>query len=362
VSEYQYYEFQAVDRPLTRQQMSELRRYSTRAEITPTRFVNSYNWGSFKGNAEQWMERYFDAHLYFANWGTRILMLRIPERLLDKEVLEEYCADETGLSFHLAAGSFILSFTSEVEDHDPSQDEGALSSILPVPSGLMRGDHRALYLGWLLAVQSGEVDDETPEPRLPSGLRHLDASLEALADFLRIDRDLVGAAAEGIPDGRTEGLSGEEIGAWVRSLSAEEKDSYLTRLIEGEDSHLAAELFQRVARKRKCVPAAEAELRRTAGQIRARAEIIAEARKREEAERRAREKARHEREAAEKRLKYLQSLAGRESDLWAKADGLIATRQPGPYDEAVSLTGFERSCRYGWNGRRFPRSHGRRPQ
>ena len=95
MSEYQYYEFQAADRPLTRQQMSELRGYSTRAEITPTRFVNSYNWGSFKGNAEQWMERYFDAHLYFANWGTRILMLRIPERLLDKEVLEEYCADET---------------------------------------------------------------------------------------------------------------------------------------------------------------------------------------------------------------------------------------------------------------------------
>ncbi len=42
MSKYQYYEFQAVDEPLTRQQMSELRGYSTRAEITPTRFVNSY--------------------------------------------------------------------------------------------------------------------------------------------------------------------------------------------------------------------------------------------------------------------------------------------------------------------------------
>jgi len=117
VSEYQYYEFQAIDRPLTRQQMSELRGYSTRAEITPTRFVNSYNFGGFKGDAEQWMERYFDAHLYFANWGTRILMLRIPEGLLGEEVLNEYCA-ETGLSFCLAAGSFILSFTSKYEDYD----------------------------------------------------------------------------------------------------------------------------------------------------------------------------------------------------------------------------------------------------
>jgi hypothetical protein len=31
VSEYQYYEFQAVDRPLTEREMRELRAYSTRA-------------------------------------------------------------------------------------------------------------------------------------------------------------------------------------------------------------------------------------------------------------------------------------------------------------------------------------------
>ena len=161
MSEYQYYEFQAVDNPLTRQQMSELRGYSSRAEITPTRFVNSYNFGSFKGNSEQWMERYFDAHLYFANWGTRILMLRIPERLLEEEALDEYCT-KAGLSFYLAAESFILSFTSEVEDYGSYEGEGALSSILPVRSGLMRGDRRALYLGWLAAVQAGEVDDGPP--------------------------------------------------------------------------------------------------------------------------------------------------------------------------------------------------------
>ena len=50
MSEYQYYEFQAIDRPLTDKQMQELRKYSTRATITPTSFVNVYNWGSFKGN------------------------------------------------------------------------------------------------------------------------------------------------------------------------------------------------------------------------------------------------------------------------------------------------------------------------
>ena len=38
MSEYQSYEFLALDRRLTAQEMAELRSISTRAEITPTRF------------------------------------------------------------------------------------------------------------------------------------------------------------------------------------------------------------------------------------------------------------------------------------------------------------------------------------
>lgn len=36
MSEYQHFEFRAIDRPLSRAQMDELRRYSSRARITPT--------------------------------------------------------------------------------------------------------------------------------------------------------------------------------------------------------------------------------------------------------------------------------------------------------------------------------------
>lgn len=78
MSEYQYFEFQAVDRPLTAREMRELRAYSTRATITATRFVNHYDWGDFKGDPTVWMEKYFDAFLYVANPGIRWLMLRFP--------------------------------------------------------------------------------------------------------------------------------------------------------------------------------------------------------------------------------------------------------------------------------------------
>lgn len=49
MSEYQYYEFQAVDRQLSDKEMEELRSFSTRAEITPHSFTNDYSWGSFSG-------------------------------------------------------------------------------------------------------------------------------------------------------------------------------------------------------------------------------------------------------------------------------------------------------------------------
>jgi hypothetical protein len=76
MSEYQYYEFLAVDRPLTAADQAEVRQLSTRARITATSFTNEYHWGDFKGSPDQMMQRYYDAHLYLANWGTHRIMLQ----------------------------------------------------------------------------------------------------------------------------------------------------------------------------------------------------------------------------------------------------------------------------------------------
>ena len=60
MSEYQYYEFMAVDNPLNEKDMQALRNLSSRAQITPTSFVNEYHWGDFKGKPLSLMEKYFD--------------------------------------------------------------------------------------------------------------------------------------------------------------------------------------------------------------------------------------------------------------------------------------------------------------
>jgi len=67
------------------------------------------------------------------------------------------------------------------------------------------------------------------------------------------------------------------------------------------------------------------------------AEQSAAERRRKEAERTAAERDRREREAAEARDRYLSDLARRETAAWHKVDFLIATKQPGKYDEAVKL-------------------------
>ena len=61
MSEYQYYEFVAIDRPLSGRQLGEVHALSTRAQITPTSFVNTDEWGNFRGDPRVLMERYYDA-------------------------------------------------------------------------------------------------------------------------------------------------------------------------------------------------------------------------------------------------------------------------------------------------------------
>ena len=339
MSEYQYYEFQAIDRPLTEKEIRELRSYSTRARITPTSFVNDYSWGNFKGDEDAWMEKYFDAFLYLANWGTHVLKLRLPSRLLDLKTALLYCSGEQAFARE-KGGKVILTFVSEDEEGGSwVEGEGSLSSLISVRAELMRGDLRCLYLGWLLCVQSGELDDEDVEPPVPAGLGQLSATLESLVEFLRIDPHLLHMAArtsQPMEDSRPEK---EEIHKWVRKLPGNEKDDILAKLIAGEDLAPATELLQRFIKERDSggPRTAEQTKRRTVGELLNTTEEHVEQQRRLAAQKAAEEKARHEREAAISRAKHLDKIAGREPKLWDEVENLIATKQPKSYDHAVKL-------------------------
>ena len=337
MSEYQYYEFLAVDRPLTAKQMAELRSFSTRARITPTSFVNDYSWGNFRGDEKAWMERYFDAFLYVANWGTRTLKLALPHRLLEPTVARGYCAGDT-LSARSAGGKTILSFDVEdAEDDEWMEPEGWLSSFASMRAELARGDLRALYLGWLLGLQRGEVNENKAEPMVPPGLGELSAPLAGFVDFFRIDRDLVAAAAGASATGSRAEPTRAQTKRWVASLPGQEKDDLLLRIMAG-DQAVADELHRRMRNEGDGGTAEGHEAtRRTGEQLLKRAADRTAQRQRAEKEAAAKAKLKRERAAAVARTKYLDGLGGREPALWMCVTELIATRQPNSYDEAVKL-------------------------
>jgi hypothetical protein len=62
VSEYQYYDFRAIDRPLTKKEMGSLRSISTRAAITTTSFTNHYERGDLKANPSKLLELSLGQH------------------------------------------------------------------------------------------------------------------------------------------------------------------------------------------------------------------------------------------------------------------------------------------------------------
>jgi hypothetical protein len=337
VSEYQYYEFLAIDQALDERQQGELRALSTRADISATKFVNEYHWSDFRGNPRALMERYFDAFLYFANWGDRQLMLRLPAGLLDLETAQRYCVDDelTGAWQH--DDHVILSFMYQDEGGDwDYTDDPRLGALLPIREELAGGDYRALYLAWLTTVgiylDWEDVDAEEVEPPVPAGLSKLTGSQRALVEFLRIDEDLLAVAAQASPP-LGAGPSDDGLAKFVKRLPQNEKDALLVRAANG-DSRGIADLRRRYRNLHAIMPETGS---RTVGEL-IDAASAREAERREEEARRAEElRARREREAAGAREKRLDALAVDEEAAWQKVDVLIATKNQREYDAAVSL-------------------------
>jgi hypothetical protein len=323
MSEHQVYEFVALDRPLTEKQMAELRAISSRAEISPSRFWNAYDWGDLKADPAKLMERYFDAHLYFANWGTHRLMLRVPRARIETKALAGYLVGDTA-RMRTIGDHVVLDFVSE--DEEPEYDDESqhsLAALTPLRAELMRGDLRVAYLGWLSAVTSGEVDDEAREPPVPPGLASLTAAQDAMIDWLRIDIDLVTAAA--VTSAQDDDAAA--FSAWVAKLPARAKDAWIRRAADDPELALGAELLRAFRARSK---PRDASPRRTVGELRAAADAHAAAGLRAEAARAA--KAKRTAEAA--KTKRLDALAKRLDGAWNELEELVARSS---YDAAITV-------------------------
>lgn len=154
--------------------------------------------GRLQGDPHDLVAKYFDGFLFYANWGTRRLMLRVSSTRLDPKIVQQYCAvriaptrDSSSVATVTTVGSHLLiDLWSEDESGDDWQDTepGLLSALVPIRNELTAGDYRVLYLAWRLRVQAGEIGVRVRTPPVPDGTSQLTGSQQALVEFLRIDR------------------------------------------------------------------------------------------------------------------------------------------------------------------------------
>jgi hypothetical protein len=332
VSEYQYYEFRAVDRTLTTREIGELRAISSRAVISRTSFSNYYTFGDLKADPRELLRRYFDASIYFANWMFVDLAFRYSKDAIDVPSMRRYHAGQS-FDVRVKGADVIVAVSAEREDFDADDDGGGwLSSLLPLRASVASGDERLPYFGWLLGVQSGEIRDNAREPARPAELGLRTPALETFLDIMGLDVNLVAAAVEGTrPPAKIER---NRLDRWIGTLDEREKAALLSRVAHGDNS-VGPALTRRF--RQESGPNSRVVALRTAAELRARAEELEGERRRALLARQENESEARKRAEAAERQRYLARLAKQQPQAWRQIEALIATTQPRHYDAAVRI-------------------------
>lgn len=329
MSEYQYYEFQAIDRPLTAKEQDEVRKHSSRVKLSPTQAVFEYHYGDFRGKPEEVLAQYFDMMFYIANWGTWQLMFRFPKAIVDANWFRPYALRDT-ITVSTTSKYLILNIEINEEEGIGNWIEGEewMPRLLPLRNQLLQGDLRLLYLVWLRTapyLADDVLEDDPVEPPIPPNLDRLSEPLRAFAELVELDLDWVTAAAQASP--RQKPVAEPPLEDWLSALSVDEKQEFLLKLVRREP-HVDLQLIQRLKELAGTTqPAVQLSPgQRRLSELQAIAETIGE--KRQQRERNA---------ARKKRTKELEALAPQAAQTWKRIEELIELKQSKPYDQATAL-------------------------
>lgn len=328
MSEYQYYEFQTVDRLLTPKEQEKIRQLSSRVQLTSSRAVFLYNYSDFSGDPDQVLARYFDAMLYIANWGTWQLMFRFPKTAVDPQWFRPYHLPDV-VTVSTNAKYVILDIEiNEEEGMGWVEGEGWLSQLLPLRDDLMAGDLRLLYLVWLRvapALAGYDLDEDPMEPPVPPNLGQLSPPLKSFMDLVELDPDLVAASAQA--SSRVKASIPSSLEDHLSALSAKEKHEFLLKLVRRE-AHVDLQLINRL---QEIAGTPQSPFPSTPG-CRRWSELEAIA-----TDMKATRKQKEKQAARKKRIQELEALAPKTTQAWQRVVDLIALKQAKPYDEATAL-------------------------
>ena len=329
MSEYQYYEFQTIDRVLTAKEQAEISKLSSRVQLSPTRAIFLYNYSDFRGDPEALLTKYFDVMFYIANWGTWRLIFRFPKAIVDPKWFQPYSLGDV-IAITQTSDYIVLDIEISEEDGLVGwvEGEGWLLRLLPLREDLLSGDLRLLYLVWLRSAPSlagYDLDEDPTEPPIPPNLGKLSQPLQAVIELVELDSDLVAAAAQMSSSRRS--TRKPPLEKWLSELSAAEKQEFLLKLLRREP-HVDLQLINRLqelASETRSVPHSTPGKRRLS-ELMSIADTLRKKRKQEERE-----------AARKKRIQKLEAMAPKEAQTWERVMELIGLKQSRPYDEAAAL-------------------------
>lgn len=237
----------ALDRPFTEEARRLFSSLSSRAKVTSRRACFVYNYGDFRGDPWELVERHCDFQVYVACWGVRLLM-KLPPGTVDIETLALFEGEESGIEGRRAGDGFIVGFATGEDQRDENwwEGEGVADRLSPLRDEILRGDRRFLYLGWLYGIQStmsiyeeeqGEEEEgflDCCEPPVPAGLGQLTAAQEAFVELVGIDPYVLQAAAEASAE--VNQTSAGDLVQFLKEVPDEERLSWLAEVVQGDAS------------------------------------------------------------------------------------------------------------------------------
>jgi hypothetical protein len=332
MSEYQYYEFAAIDGPISDEGLRYARGCSSRAEVSPFRWRNVYHFGDFHGSVDTLL-KYYDAHFYIANWGTVRLGLALPEGCLKPEMIEPYLHggehSENTLTTKQVGGRRIIWWERNEEGGwGWTEGEGIIDQLVGIREELMRGDYRALFLGWLADFDPDEWRDPKDRgvlPPIPAGLDDLSPAQDALIEQFPVNPDALAAAA-----GQSQASMPDRIpmAKVLEDIPVSEMQVFLARVAQGDGSRVMAEL------NRLTYPDAEtpAGAAMSCTDFAAKTIDLRETRRRRETEAAAVKRKREE----EARRCHLTTVLQRADTIWAGLDALMDQKIASAYNQAAA--------------------------
>lgn len=338
MSTYQYYDFYAIDRPLTTKEQKEVDALSSRFSPTSRRATYEYHYSDFRHDEKKVLRDYFDMMIYVANWGTWQLMIKVPIDLVSWDELIAYEYSGNGytsqhVNFEKTKTHIIIDMYYSTEDGADWMDaEGNLDGMLQLREQILEGDYRILYLAWLhIAAMASEYDDEydgeeddedkeKPSPPVPPNMNKLNIPLENFIAFWSIDKDLVTAASKNSMSKSSTTIA--DLAAQIIHLSEKEKNRYLELLLT-EENKAKYQLKKRLSDFITHEPVKQ-EKKQTFEAIQAGVEQTRQARLKKE-----------KKEAEAARIKALKDIGKREAAIWREAEYNADFKTSKGYDQAA---------------------------